>query len=336
MNADVANPYPQRTEGYLSLNGDLFSLPSGSTGSTLLCYNATTQSLSDRTDFGGLPGAPPYGVLGYPESILGENIYGGATGAVNAVLPLPHDRIVNMTSRNLWVDLNYSVSAPGASPYDFAFDDWFSATPANSTSSGNVGNRIELMVWFSNNIGMYLGQTPVAVPSYLNGSAAPGTWFRDQLCQGSDEITFDYLYAPSGTTPGYGVASGQVALNLTYLLNDVAQVMQAGACWASPGTDIGALFADNFPLGAEFYPTSLDTAEVSWAVSSLCYRFVTGVANATSVSCGGTLPPGGGPPSSGSSSTGSPLFLEFTSGFILVGAILAVVAIRRWQRTKGT
>ena len=165
---------------------------------------------------------------------------------------------------------------------------------------------------------MYLHQTPVAVPTFVNGSAAPGTRFRDQLCTGTDEITFDYLYAPDGTAPGYGLSRGAIAFNLTYLLEDVARVMNAGACWAAPGTDIGALFADNFPLGTEFYPTPSDTAHVDWSVTSMCYLVEAGTEPTQSPSCGTTS---GGRGSSLTATANSsvtrgaaPLTVQFTGG----------------------
>ena len=320
VEANVSNPYPQLTEGYLGFQGDLFNVPSGSVGGTTLCYDATSQTLYDATSFSRVPGAAQYGVLGYPEAILGENIWGGDTGIPNSVLPLPNVRIENLTTSDAWVDLNYSVSAPGSSPYDFAFDDWFSQIPANATSAGNVGNRIELMIWLSNDLGMYLGQTPVAVPTYLNGSAAPGTWFRDQLCTGSDEITFDYLYAPDGSAPGYGVPQGAIAFNLTYLLDDVSRVMSAGACWATAGTDIGPLFADNFPLGAEFYPTPSDTAHVDWSVTSMCYIVNAGEESAPGPSCGSSPGRVGTPLVATATSNvargTAPLTVRFTGGAI--------------------
>jgi hypothetical protein len=280
-NATLSNPYPDLASGRMSLNGNLFNLPVGSVGGSSFCYDSSRRTLSDSTQFTSLPGAVLHGVLGYPEAILGQNIYGGITGASDAVLPLPHDQVRDLTSQDLWVRMNYSVEERGSSPYDFAFDDWFSEYRANSSSTGNVGDRIELMIWLSNDIGMYLNQTRVAVPTFFNGSAAPGTWYRDQLCQSSDFLTFDYLYAPSGTTPGYGAASGRIAFNLTYILDNVAKVVRAGTCWAGAGTQIGGLYADNFPLGAEFYPTALDTSSVSWTVSSLCYRFVAGTPTAS-------------------------------------------------------
>jgi hypothetical protein len=285
--AGPLNPYPERTEGYLAFNGNLFDLPVGSVGGSDLCYNSSAKTLSDRTDFTSLPGAVEHGVLGYPEAIVGENIYGGEHGTVDAMLPLPHERVYALMRDDLWVSLRYTVSAPGASPYDFAFDDWFSRLPANVSSLGNVGDRIEVMIWLSNNVGMYLPQTRVAVPSFLNGSVAPGTWYRDQVCQSSDFITFDYLYSRPASTPGYGLPSARIAVNLSAILDNVASVMVKGACWADAGTEIGSLYADNFPLGAEFYPTPLDTSDVDWSVTSMCYVFESGRPTGASLSCAG-------------------------------------------------
>ena len=170
---------------------------------------------------------------------------------------------------------------------------------------------------------MYLHQTPVAVPTFVNGSAAPGTRFRDQLCTGTDEITFDYLYAPDGTVPGYGLSRGAIAFNLTYLLKDVARVMNTGVCWAAPGTDIGALFADNFPLGTEFYPTPSDTAHVDWSVTSMCYLVEAGTEPTQSPSCGTTSGGHGNSLTATANSSvtrgGAPLTVQFT-GSALGGA----------------
>ena len=277
-NASLSNPYPEATMDHIAFNGNLFNLPSGAVGGTSLCYNAGTKQLSDATSFSALPGAVQHGVLGYPEAILGQNIYGGESGHPFSLMPLPQDHVSNLTSRNLWVRLSYSVTAPNQSPYDFAFDDWFTQYAPTSTSTGNVGNRIELMIWLSNDIGMYLKQTKVDVPSFWNGTSAPGTWYRDDVCQSSDFLTFDYLYAPAGKTPGYGNPQGTIDLNLTWILQNIAQVMEGGLCWGGSGTNIGPLYAANFPIGAEFYPTTSDTASVSWSINQLCYKFIGGTA----------------------------------------------------------
>jgi hypothetical protein len=271
-NASLGDPYPETVEGNVAFNGNLFALPTGAVGGTSLCYHAGKGTLTDSTRFTSLPGAKEYGVLGYPEAILGQNIYGGISGQAPNDLPLPRDQIHNLTSHSIWVHLNYSVNAPGSSPYDFAFDDWFSVDRASSSSTGNVGNRIEVMIWLSNDIGMYLPQTKVSVSSYFNGTPNPGTWYRDQICQASDFLTFDYLFAPTGKTPGYGATDGRIAFNLSEILDNVASVMKGGTCWASAGTNIGSLWADNFPIGAEFYPTTDDTASVSWSINSFYFH----------------------------------------------------------------
>jgi hypothetical protein len=281
--ADDSNPYPERKVGYLSFNGNLFALPAGSVGGTKLCYNATTGTLSDSTHFSALPGAVANGVLGYPEAILGENLYGGLAGRSNELLPLPDELARNLTDTNVWITMQYSVTAPGSSPYDFAFDDWLTSSPATGSSTGNEGNRIEIMIWLSNDIGMYLPQTAVHIPTFVGDSTAPGAWYRDQLCMGTDDITFDFLYAPTGATPGYGLEQAAISFNLTSILHSVASVLKSGACWAPAGTTIGSMYASAFPLGAEFYPTLGDTSRVAWTVSSLCYVLIDGA------------PPAGGP-----------------------------------------
>jgi hypothetical protein len=293
--ADLTNPYPELTEGSLAFNGNLFALPSGAIGETNLCYNAQRGELSDTTTFTSLPGAPQHGVLGYPEAILGENIYGGLAGKQGAMLPLPADTYGNLTRQNVWVGVDYDVHAKGGSPYDFAFDDWFSVDRATSTSTGNVGDRIELMIWLSNDIGMYLPQTKVSIPSYLNGNPAPGTWYRDDLCMGSQDITFDYLYAPNGNTPGYGEHRADIALDLTSILKNIASVLNGGACWASKGTSVSGFYADNFPIGAEFYPTTSDVASVHWRISHLCYTFTKGTVTGSEVDCKSSSSSGNSP-----------------------------------------
>jgi hypothetical protein len=283
--ADDANLYPQRTAGFLSFNGNLFDLPAGSAGRADLCYNATTGALSDRTEFSSLPGAVLHGVLGYPEAILGENLYGGLEGRANALLPLPGERERNLTSTNVWVSTRYSVSALDDSPYDFAFDDWLTQRPSTGASTGNEGNRVEIMIWLSNDLGMYLPQTAVRLGTFVNGSSVSGSWYQDHLCMGTNDVTFDYLFAPGGVAPGYGLREATLAVNLTAVLRNVASVLRTGACWAAPGTSIGSLYASAFPLGAEFYPTVGDTAGVNWRVSSLCYVLLPGSPPADGPSC---------------------------------------------------
>lgn len=276
VQATVANPYPQGKAGYLSFNGNLFALPVGSVGSSSLCYNSANGALSGDTEFLGLPGAVQHGVLGYPEAIVGENLYGGMGGRSSSMLPLPGERERNLTDTNVWITMHYSVSASDASPYDFAFDDWLTVLPANGSSTGNEGNRIEIMIWLSNDIGMYLPQTKVSIPSFVNGSTAPGAWYRDDLCMGTNDITFDFLYSPTGAKPGYGLNHAIVSVNLTATLRNVASVVKSGACWAPSGTSIGSMYASAFPLGAEFYPTLADTSQVDWHVASLCYVLMRG------------------------------------------------------------
>jgi PKD repeat protein len=296
VDANASEKYPVATTGYLELEGNLFNLSTGDTGSSDLCYNAAGGVLSDHTDV-DTPGAVPHKVIGFPEAILGQNIYGGVSALENPALPLPGVTVSNITGEDLWSSVNYTMQIVDRTPYNLAFDDWLTKTPANSTLGRNPGDRIEVMVWFADNIGMdWLPQTAVAtssIPTFLNGSAAPGGWFRDQWCQDNDsQLTIDYLYAENDSV-GYGTQDAQIAVNMSAVMANVESVTLAGgkeACWAHAGANVSGLYAANTPFGAEFYP-NLNTSysqeeELNWSLSSWCYTIVAGTPTGSGTDCG--------------------------------------------------
>jgi len=300
---NASSKYPTSARGFLALEGNLFNLSANSTGGATLCYHAANGTLTDSVDV-YTPGARLHKELGFPAAILGQNIYGGTAGITNPALPLPASTVANLTSEDLWSSVNYSVTPYAKTPYDFAFDDWLTTAPANGTIGRNPGDRIEVMVWFSDDIGLSgLPQTKVTLPSYQNGSVVRGAaWYRDQGCQDNgSQITFDYLYSPTGSPPGYGLPRGQVAVNMTAVLDNVENYTRTnpnGTCWAPAGTNISAMHVDEFPIGAEFYPNnnskSLDYDDLQWSVSSWCYTLVAGAPTPDGVGChpsGDTLLP---------------------------------------------
>jgi PKD repeat protein len=284
--ANATDRYSSAADGYFALDGNLFGFRSNYTGSTSLCYYASNGTLTERMNF-ATPGAVTNGVLGYPEAILGQNIYGGVAGIQNPELPLPTTQVGNLTADDLWASLNYSVDAPGnATPYNFAFDDWLTPTPANGTLRSNVPHKIEVMLWFANDKGSWLKQTEYDIPSFLNGQPAPGTWYRDDWCGDHNEtLTFDYLYSENGSSPGYGTTTGQLAVNMSYVFQNVANLTAQGSCWAAKGTNVDSFYADAFPLGAEFYPETSEHAMVNWSVTSYCYTLVAGTPTAAGTDC---------------------------------------------------
>ncbi len=282
----ASNRYNSSADGYFALDANLYGFKSNYTGSTNLCYYASNGTLSERMDF-ATPGGKANGILGYPEAILGQNIYGGVAGIENPDLPLPDYPVANITDGDLWASLNYSVTAPAnATPYNFAFDDWLTPTPANSTVTTHVGDKIEVMVWFANDKGSWLPQTEFNVSTFLNGQSVPGTWYRDDWCGDKNTtLTFDYLYSENGSSPGYGVTAGQLAVNLSYIFANVANLTAQGLCWAAPGTSIASYYTDAFAIGAEFYPETSEHAVVNWTVTRYCYTFVAGAPTGPGVDC---------------------------------------------------
>lgn len=100
---------------------------------------------------------------------------------------------------------------------------------------------------------VYLSQTKVSVPTYIDGATATGSWYRDDLYMGSDEITFDCLFSPTGSTPGRGKAHGILFVSLTAVLGKIAPVMKKGARWGFRDVR-GRSLRGQFPLGCRVLP----------------------------------------------------------------------------------
>jgi PKD repeat protein len=290
--SDLANRYTLDDAGWVSLQSNLFNLTPGATGGSELCYDNSTGTLSNSISV-TTPGASADSVLGFPAAVFGQNIKGGDRGDLNPGLPLPDVRVSNVTGESLWSAVNYSVVTQSTA-YNLAFDDWLTQTEANSTLGRNPGPRVEVMVWFADNLDRsWLHQSSVSIPSYVNGSSDPRDWLRDQWCQQNDsQITFDYYY--ENTANNYsGMTKGFIAVDISAIFANVEQYIASnsnGTCYAPSGTNIGSYYVDEFPLGLEFYPNAKTENEtVSWSVNSWCYTLATGTVTGGAVDCN---PPG--------------------------------------------
>jgi PKD repeat protein len=301
VNANAGDKYPVATTGYLELEGNLWNMTSNDTGGTSLCYDASTGVLSNHIDVDTPDGAFHH-VIGFPEAVLGQSIYGGASGYQNPALPLPVTTVSNLTGEDLWSSVNYSMQIVGRTPYNLAYDDWLTLTPANGTVGRNPGDRIEVMLWFSTDLNRsWIRQEPVAIPSFVNGTVDPRDWLRDQWCENASQITFDYYYE---NTPNNlsGTTSADISVNMSAIFANVEQYIESnpnGTCFAPTGTDISNYYAANFPFGVEVYPnphkTFLYEEEVNWSLSDWCYTIVAGAPTGAGTDCGtgtgGTAPP---------------------------------------------
>ncbi len=292
--ANTTDRYTSDSAGFLSLQSNLFNLTSGSTGGSTLCYDNATGTVSDQI-VTSTPGAHIGKVIGFPAAVLGQNIYGGTSGLTDPALPLPDVQVRNLTSESLWSAVNYSVTEEGGTEYNFAFDDWLTPIEANATLGRDPGDRIEVMVWFSDDLNrswVKHGQTDVALGSFVNGSADPYSWLRDQWCENASQITFDYYFTDHANTSSSnitGLPSALIAVNMSQVFANVESYVDSeGACWAPAGTNISSYYVDEFPLGIEFYPpkSSGDEDEaVSWSANTWCYTTLNGTATANEVDC---------------------------------------------------
>jgi PKD repeat protein len=318
--ANETDRYTTDDAGFVSLQSNLFNLSANSTGGSTLCYNNSTSTVSDAISV-STPGARPNKVLGFPAAVFGQNIYGGTRGENDPGLPLPDLQVHNVTGDSLWSAVNYSVVTL-STPYNFAFDDWLTQTEANSSLGRNPGPRIEVMVWFTDNLNRsWLHQDLVTLPSFVNGTSDPRQWLRDQWCQDNDtQATFDYYYANTAGNWS-GMTSGDIAVNMSAVFANVEQYIATnpnGTCFAPDGTNISSYYVDEFPLGIEFYPNRRTYDEtVSWSVSSWCYTFVTGTPTGNAVDCNPTTGPTVAPltiaPTSNVTSGLQPLDVNFSA-----------------------
>jgi PKD repeat protein len=287
-----ADRFPTSSAGYLELEGNLWNMSSNASGGADLCYNAATGTMSEHTDV-DTPGASTSSVVGFPEALFGQRIFGGPSGVQNPALPLPTETVSNVTADDVWATVNYSVQIVGRTPYNLAFDDWLTQIPANGTPGRDPGNRIEVMVWFSTNLNRsWTTQESVSIPSFVNGSADPREWERDQWCfQNNSQIVFDYYY---DNTPNNlsGVTQGDLAVNLSAVFANVEQYVATDShatCYASAGTNISGYYVANLAYGVEVYqnPTKgyFDEEESNWSLNSWCYTLVAGTPTGAGTDC---------------------------------------------------
>jgi hypothetical protein len=286
--ADDTDRYTSDSDGWLSLQSNLFNLSANAAGGSKMCYDNSTGTLSDSISM-STPGAHANSVLGFPAAVFGQNIHGGGRGDDDPALPLPDVPASNVTGEALWSAVNYSVVTK-ATQYNFAFDDWLTETEANATLGRDPGPRIEVMVWFATNLNRsWLHQESVSLPSFVNGTVDPRNWLRDQWCQDNNsQVTFDYYYenTPNNTS---GTPAADIAVNMSAIFANVAQYIATnpnGTCFAKTGTDISSYYVDELPLGIEFYPNVKSENEtVSWSVNSWCLTLASGTVTGNAVDC---------------------------------------------------
>ena len=268
------------------LQGNTYSVPSGTVGHVGLCYNAGQGSLFSYANWTHVGGAG--GWFSYPSVVYGGNEWAGAGSTYTNQSPawvLPQ-QVSQVTNGSIWTTVVYSFHAPGSSDtdgYDFSLDDFFTESFPPVFEQGPF---VEVMVWFAHHITYPATFTPWTAPTLVNSTVSLQRWDVGYYCHGADNgtnanVSFDYSYAGQ-TSPG--LAAGTIGVNLSLILSDVEQRMPSVSCWTGPTSGFSHFHLDEANLGSEDGALGGTSYNYNWTVSDYCFR--TAVTNPTPTDVG--------------------------------------------------
>jgi hypothetical protein len=271
------------------LQGNTYTVPSGTTGEIGMCYDAATGAMLGYANWSKV--GPAGGWFSYPQITYGVDFwYGPYTTYTNesASWTLPQT-VAAVTNESVWFTANYGLHAPPADDvtgYDLSFD-FFLMQPVPSYFQ--VGPFVEVEIFLAHNISYPFQWIHWSTPTLVNGTVAPVPWDVAYWCHGptpnngsNENVSFDFSLDGQAT---HGIGAGQVGLNLSAILAEVDTLMPSVSCWQGPTHGFSNFHLDEANLGSEDGAVGGTTYAYNWTVDDECIHANVTVAAPSTTSC---------------------------------------------------
>ncbi|ABW01309.1 ABC transporter substrate-binding protein [Caldivirga maquilingensis] len=245
---NMSSQYVSKLLGYALFFTNLWDMGSGTSGSTILMYNAAEGVAYYIRNYTFIKPTYSYDVtLGYPAIFYGHSQWGGLYPKMSPLLMLPA-QVISLPG--IWAYVNYSTVkfTPGNLQFDLSLQVWLGATP-NETSGAQPGDLEVIIYYYTHNMapgGSNMGT--ITVPTFVNGSIVDESWQVWVYYGGSSMWTIAW-FVPSINQP-----SGYVGLNITGMLYDLFNILVTN--WPLQWNFTGLLNYYLFQLGNDFGTSS--------------------------------------------------------------------------------
>jgi hypothetical protein len=280
------------------LQGNTYSVPSGTTGAVGMCYNSSTGSMLAYANWTHVGAAG--GWFSYPTVAYGVNSWAYTPGGVpiytgqGASWELPQ-RVSAVVNESVWTTVNYSFRAPSTSDttgYDFSLDMFLTD---GVPSEYEEGPFVEVMVWFAHHITYPAKFSPWSAAAVVNSTLAPEPFDVGYWCHGVDNgtdanVSFDYSFEGQSSA---GIPAGTVGVNLSQIFADVEQRAASVACWAGPTHAVSSMYLAQVNLGSEDGAVGGASYNYNWTIRSFCLHANVSPASVGGIGCPATVAPVG-------------------------------------------
>ncbi len=250
------------------LQANTYEVPAGTTGHVGMCYSASAGDLLAYANWSEVGAAG--GWFSYPQVTYGVNLWDGIFSTYTNMSPvwkLPQS-VGAVVNESVWTTATYRLTVPpraDVTGYDLSFDNFFSAT---FPSQFEVGPFVEVEIFLAHNISYPFEWIPWTTTTQINGSFVPELWDIGYWCHGPDNgtnanVSFDFSLGGQST---FGLASGQVGVNLSAMLAEVEALMPGVTCWTGPTHGFGQFEFDEANLGSEDGAVGGSSFTYNWTV----------------------------------------------------------------------
>jgi hypothetical protein len=289
ISGDPGVPRPVYPLDDAVLQANTYNVPSGTTGHVGMCYDAATGAMLGYANWSKVGSAG--GWFSYPQITYGVNFwYGPYTTYTNesSLWTLPQT-VAAVTNESVWFTANYALHAPpsaNTTGYDLSFD-FFLMQPVPSYYQ--VGPFVEVEIFLAHNVSYPFQWIPWSSPTLVNGTVAPVPWDVAYWCHGptpnngsNENVSFDFSLDGQST---HGLASGQVGIDLSAILEEVEGLMPSVSCWQGPVHGFSSFHLDEANLGSEDGAIGGASYAYNWTVDDECIHANVTAPSTTTTSC---------------------------------------------------
>jgi hypothetical protein len=271
-----------------TLQGNTYSVPSGTVGHVGMCYSSENGSLFAYANWSNV--GSPGGWFSYPQVAYGVDDYlGEYTTYTNQGLAWELPQTVStVVNKSLWVTASYNFNAPGPTDtdgYDLSFDNFFSE---GLPPTLQVPPFVEVEVFLAHNISYPFHYAHWSADTLVNGTVSAQPWDVGYWCHGADNgsngnISFDFSFGGQST---HGLDQGTIGMNLSAFLAQVEAMLPSASCWTGPTSGFSHFYLGEQDLGSEDGAVEGADFDYNWTVTSYCIHTLIQGSSPASVECG--------------------------------------------------